>query len=84
VGGSITGTATLNLPGPSVTADLNTQACARSGSTAKVVLTPWQLLVDLAWKLGCITLPFVGEHCAYRGGTNLVNLSGPQTTLAKY
>lgn len=77
--GGIVGSAsldgTLELPSPSVVADLDTKLCQLS-SSADVVVSAYELDLDASWRVGCV--PILG--CLYSDSKNLFHADGPQRT----
>jgi hypothetical protein len=67
---------TLELPSPSVVAELDTEFC-QVASSADVVVSAYELDLDASWRVGCI--PFLG--CAYSDSENFLHLEGPQKTF---
>jgi hypothetical protein len=79
IGASIVGSAsldgTLELPSPSVVADLDSKLC-QVGSSADVVVSAYELDLDASWRVGCV--PIFG--CLYSDSKSLFHVDGPQST----
>jgi hypothetical protein len=67
---------TLELPSPSVVAELDTKFCQVT-SSADVVVSAYELDLDASWRVGCV--PFLG--CLYSDSKNLFHTEGPQKTF---